>query len=234
MSRSRLSISTLAESQSRQSRKSWHFLNLLISSRWSVLLDWDLDLLRLIKIFVIVSVFHGFLNFFLDLNQEIVYFYKYLDWDFSSQPYTYVYILFFKIGFKMGKKWGKLKFFSKSLDKNEILIILKNHGFLDLSRWSWLVSTISIKILTKINFDWKILILKILTMKKKKLISNLKAWHFKKVGLDTKDILDLDWSWLSRPLGLSNCWTKYYLNLIHGPNYVWITLCLTESNPVQS
>ncbi len=77
-------------------------------------------------------------------------------------------------------------------------------GGLNLSRWSRLVSTISIKILTQPSLDWKVSILKILT-KKKKIWSWLsrKSWHFKKVSLDTKDILDLDWSRLSRPSGLS-------------------------------
>ncbi len=30
-----------------------------------------------------------------------------------------------------------------------------------------------------------------------------KFWHFKKVGLNTKEVLDLDWSQLSRPPGLN-------------------------------
>ena len=62
----------------------------------TVLFGRDRDLSRLVEIFVIISDFCGFLNFFLDL----------------------VYILCFKIGFKMGKKCGKFKFFSKNLDKN--------------------------------------------------------------------------------------------------------------------
>ncbi len=54
------------------------------------------------------------------------------------------------------------------------------------------------RVLTKIStcqsLDWKILILKIFTEKKKN-------WsrQFKKVSLDTKDVLNLDWSRLSRP-----------------------------------
>jgi hypothetical protein len=68
-----------------------------------------------------------------------------------------------------------------------------NKSWLRLDK-SWRVLTISTKISMRQSLDWKVSILKILTEKKK-------SWHFKKVGLDTKDILnlDLDWSRLSRP-----------------------------------
>ncbi len=78
----------------------------------------------------------------------------------------------------------------------KILIISKNHGNLDLSRWSRLVSTISIKVSTQPSLNCKSLNFKNLDREKK--------WWFSKVSLDTKDIrdLDLDWSRLSRPPGL--------------------------------
>ncbi len=75
------------------------------------------------------------------------------------------------------------------------------------SRQSWRVSTISKKILTRQSLDWKVSILKILTEKKKSW-----SWHdghsgrFSKVSLDVKDVLDLDWSQLSRPPGLAIMW----------------------------
>ena len=86
---------------------------------------------------------------------------------------------------------------SKGLDKSRL--------HLDKSRQSWRVSTISTKILTRQSLDWKVSILKILTKKKKSWSRpSRKSRHFKKVGLDTKDVLDLDldWSRLSRPPGL--------------------------------
>ena len=43
------------------------------------------------------------------------------------------------------------------------------------------------KISTKPSLNWKVSILKISTEKKK-----IQSRHFKKVGLDTKDSLDLD------------------------------------------
>ena len=52
-------------------------------------------------------------------------------------------------------------FFEKVLTK--ILIISKNHCYLNLSWWYWLVSTISIKISTQPSLDWKVSILKIST-----------------------------------------------------------------------
>jgi hypothetical protein len=117
------------------------------------------------------------------------------------------YILCFKIGFKMGKKWGKFNFFSKSLDVN--LDYLKKSW---LSWWSRLVSTISIKILMQPSLNWKVAISKILT-KKKKIQSwpSRKSWNLKKVGLNTKDILDVDWSRLSRPPGLNLIQNTWYI-----------------------
>jgi hypothetical protein len=86
---------------------------------------------------------------------------------------------------------------SKGLDKSRL--------HLDKSRQSWRVSTISTKISTRQSLNWKVTILKILTKKKKSWSRpSRKSRHFKKVGLDTKDVLDLDldWSRLSRPPGL--------------------------------
>ncbi len=67
---------------------------------------------------------------------------------------------------------------------------------------SWRVSTILTKISTRQSLDWKISILKISTEKKKSWSRpSRKSRQFKKVSLDTKDVLDLDldWSRLSRP-----------------------------------
>jgi hypothetical protein len=76
---------------------------------------------------VILSDFCGFLNFFLDLDQEIMDFYKYLDQDFSSQPFLFTFC-----GSKLASKWaksvGNANFFQK------VLIISKKHGYLNLSR----------------------------------------------------------------------------------------------------
>ena len=48
----------------------------------------DRDFSRLIEIFVIISDFCGFLDFFLDLDQEILDFYKYLDRDRDLSRFT--------------------------------------------------------------------------------------------------------------------------------------------------
>jgi hypothetical protein len=97
----------------------------------SVLFGQDRDFLRLIKIFVIISDFCGFLNFFLDLDREIMDFYKYLDLDFSSQSYLFTFCAS-KLASKWAKSAGNSNFFQKVSTK--ILIILKKHGYLDLSR----------------------------------------------------------------------------------------------------
>ena len=76
---------------------------------------------------------------------------------------------------------------------------------LNKSRQSRRVSTNLTKISTRQSLDWKISILKISTEKKKVWSwPSRKSWQFKKVSLDTKDVLDLDldWSRLSRPPGL--------------------------------
>ncbi len=54
------------------------------------------DLLRLLWLFVV------FVDFFLDLDQEIMDFYKYLDQDISSQPF-----LFSFGASKLASKWAK-------------------------------------------------------------------------------------------------------------------------------
>jgi len=94
---------------------------------------------------------------------------------------------------------------------------------LDKSQKSWqsrFVLTISINNSTKINLDWKISILKILTEKKKSWSRrDRKSRHLKNVSLNTKDVLDLDldWSRLSRPPRLGNylfCIRVNYYNII--------------------
>ncbi len=125
-----------------------------------VLLNQDWDLSRHNEIFVI---FCGFLNFFLDLNREIVYFYKYLDRDFSSQPFLFTFCAS-KLASKWAKSVGNSNFFQKVSTK--ILFISKKHGYLDLSRWSQLVLTILIKISTQPSLDWKVSILKVSTKEK--------------------------------------------------------------------
>jgi hypothetical protein len=97
----------------------------------TVLFGRDRDFSRLIEIFVIISDFCGFLDFFLDLDQQIMDFYKYLDRDFSSQPYLLTFCAS-KLASKWAKSAGNSYFFQKVSTK--ILIISKKHGYLDLSR----------------------------------------------------------------------------------------------------
>ena len=132
----------------------------------------DRDFSRLIEIFVIISDFCGFLDFFLDLDREILDFYKYLDRDFSSQPYLFTFCAS-KLASKLAKSEGNSNFFQKVSTKISIYleIILINCKNLDLSWKSRLVSTISIKISTHLYLDWKVSILKISTEIKWKLIS---------------------------------------------------------------
>jgi hypothetical protein len=96
----------------------------------TVLFGRDRDFLRQIKIFVIISDFCGFLNFFLDLGWQIMDFYKYLDRDFSSQTYLFTFCAS-KLASKWVKSAGNSNFFPKVLTK--ISIISKKHGYLDLS-----------------------------------------------------------------------------------------------------
>jgi hypothetical protein len=58
-------------------------------------------------------------------------FYKYLDRDFSSQPYLFTFCAS-KLASKWAKSVGNSNFFQKVLTK--ISIISKKHGYLDLSR----------------------------------------------------------------------------------------------------
>jgi hypothetical protein len=94
----------------------------------TVLFGRDRDLSRLVEIFVIISDFCGFLDFFLDLDREIMDFYKYLDRDFSSQPYLFTFFAS-KLASKWAKSVGNSNFFQKVLTK--ISIISKKHGYLD-------------------------------------------------------------------------------------------------------
>ena len=133
----------------------------------TVLLDRDRDLSRLIEILVIFCDFCGFLDFFLDLDREIVYFYKYLDRDFSSQPYLFTFCAS-KLASKWAKSAGNSNFFQKvstnlDLSRQNLDLSRQNLDYLqisrkisfclDLSRKSRLVSTISIKISTHLYLD---------------------------------------------------------------------------------
>ena len=138
-------VSTIEKSRSRS-----RYLDLVSTGiAKTVLLDRDRDLSRLIEILVIFCDFCGFLDFFLDLDREIVYFYKYLDRDFSSQPYLFTFCAS-KLASKWAKSVGDSNFFQKVSTKISIYLEIisincKNLENLDLSRKSWLVSTISIK-----------------------------------------------------------------------------------------
>jgi hypothetical protein len=91
-------------------------LNLvLMSLAKTVFFGRDRDLSRLVKIFVLISDFCGFLNFFLDLDQEIMDFYKYIDRDFSSQPYLFTFC-----ASKWAKSVGNSNFFKKSRQKSQL------------------------------------------------------------------------------------------------------------------
>jgi hypothetical protein len=83
----------------------------------TVLFGQDRDLSRLVEIFVIISDFCGFLDFFLDLDREIMDFYKYLDRDFSSHPYLFTFCAskWASNGLQNGQKvWEIQIFFKKS------------------------------------------------------------------------------------------------------------------------
>ncbi len=62
---------------------------------------------------MIISDLCGFLDFFLDLDQEIMDFYKYLSQDFSSQPYLFTFCAS-KLASKLAKSAGNSNFFKKS------------------------------------------------------------------------------------------------------------------------
>ena len=64
--------------------------------------------------------FCGFLDFFLDLDREIVYFYKYLDRDFSSQPYLFTFCAS-KLASKWAKSAGNSNFFQKVSTKSRFI-----------------------------------------------------------------------------------------------------------------
>jgi hypothetical protein len=51
---------------------------------------------------IIISDFCGFLDFFLDLDGEIMDFYNFLDRDFSSEPYSFTFC-----ASKLASKWAK-------------------------------------------------------------------------------------------------------------------------------
>ena len=129
----------------------------------ALLFSRDRDFSRLIEIFVIISDFCGFLNFFLDLDREILDFYKYLDRDFSSQPYLFTFCAS-KLASKWAKSAGNSNFFQKvstnlDLSRQNLNLSRQNLDFLqisrfvsiglDLSRQSRFISTISIKISTQ-------------------------------------------------------------------------------------
>jgi hypothetical protein len=80
---------------------------------------------------VIICDFCEILDFFLD--HEIMDFYKYLDQDFSSQPFLFTFCVS-KLASKLAKSAENANFFQKVSTK--ILIISKIHGYLNLSLWS--------------------------------------------------------------------------------------------------
>ena len=99
------------------------------------------DFSRLFETFVIICNFCGFVDIFLDLNQEIMDFYKYLDRDFSSQLFLFTFR-----GSILASIWAKSvghsNFFSKNLDKN-----------LDYLKKSWLSKFISMVSISLDNLD---------------------------------------------------------------------------------
>ena len=109
-------VSTIEKSRSRS-----RYLDLVSTGiAKTVLLDRDRDLSRLIEILVIFCDFCGFLDFFLDLDREIVYFYKYLDRDFSSQPYLFTFCAS-KLASKWAKSAGNSNFFQKVSTKSRFI-----------------------------------------------------------------------------------------------------------------
>ncbi len=129
----------------------------------ALLFSRDRDFSRLIETFVIICAFCGFLDFFLDLDREILDFYKYLDRDFSSQPYLFTFCAS-KLASKWAKSAGNSNFFQKvstnlDLSRQNLDLSRQNLDFLqisrfvsiglDLSRQSRFISTISIKISTQ-------------------------------------------------------------------------------------
>ena len=63
--------------------------------------------------------FYGFLDFFYDLDQEIMYFYKYLDRDFSSQHFLLTFCAS-KLASEWAKSAGNSIFFKKSRQKSRL------------------------------------------------------------------------------------------------------------------
>jgi hypothetical protein len=151
-----ISIETLdlntEKSQSRRSRKSRQFQKVSLDDRdISILSRRHLPVPKVsIEIEKSVETWHFWQisTVCLDLDRELVNFITFLDRDFSTCQDFW--------------SWST----SKSLDNVEIM-----SRYLDKSRQSQFVSTISINISTKINLNWKVSILKISTEKKKKLIS---------------------------------------------------------------
>jgi hypothetical protein len=135
------------------------------------------DFSRLVKTFVNICDFCGFLDIFLNLDQELMDFYKYLDPDLSSQPYLFT-ICASKLASKWAKSVGNSNFFKKSRQK----------------------SRLSQKIMESLVSIAKVSILKISTVKKKVDQHDGHSGRFSKVSLDKKDVLN--WSRLSRPPGL--------------------------------
>ncbi len=142
-------VSTIKKSWSRS--RYLDFVSMRLAK--TVLFSRDRDFSKQIETFVIICAFCGFL----DLDQEIMDFYKYLDRDFSSQPYLFTFC-----ASKLASKWSKSvensNFFQKVSTKISIYLEIisincKNLKNLDLSRKSRFVSTISIKISTHLNLD---------------------------------------------------------------------------------
>jgi hypothetical protein len=87
---------------------------------FSVKIETYRDFSRLFQTFVIICNFCGFVDIFLDLNREIMDFYKYLARDFSSQLFLFTFRAS-KLASIRAKCMGNSYFFQKILTK--ILII---------------------------------------------------------------------------------------------------------------
>ncbi len=95
----------------------------------TVFFSQDRDFSRLIEIFVIISDFCGYLDFFLDLDREIL--------DFYSQPYLFTFCAS-KLASKWAKSAGNSIFFQKvwtnlDLSRQNLDLSRQNLDFLQIS-----------------------------------------------------------------------------------------------------
>jgi hypothetical protein len=141
---------------------------------FSVEIETYQDLSRLVKTFLIISDFCGFLDYFLDLDQEIMDFYKYLDRDFSSQPYLFTFC-----ASKLAKSVGNSNFFQKV--STQILIFSKKLSqFISMV---WISHDNLNKNLDTAKSRLKSLNFKTLDQEKKKLVLKLRTFSIL-IGLD--------------------------------------------------